>query len=139
MRSTKKLVRKSGAIENIPSKCDRVHVEPGDVLHFNTWGGGGWGDPLKRPAEKVAADVARGLVSVEGARRYGVVCAADGRLDTAASERLRRDLAASRGPQALFDRGFKSLQELRARCRAETGFDAPKEPRFITTYRAAAE
>ena len=87
----------------------------------------------------MAADVARGLVSVEGARRYGVVCAADGRLDTAASERLRRDLAASRGPQALFDRGFKSLQELRARCRAETGFDAPKEPRFITTYRAAAE
>ena len=57
MRSTKTLVRKNGARENIPSKCDRINVEPGDVLHFNTWGGGGWGDPLKRDAEKVAADV----------------------------------------------------------------------------------
>jgi N-methylhydantoinase B len=36
-----------GPAEDIPSKCDRIHVEPGDVLHFNTWGGGGWGDPLK--------------------------------------------------------------------------------------------
>jgi len=78
MRSTKKLVRKNGVIENIASKCDRIHVEAGDVLHFNTWGGGGWGDPLKRPAEKVAADVARGLVMAEGARRYGVVVSADG-------------------------------------------------------------
>ena len=42
MRSTKKLVRKGGRVENIASKCDRIHVEPGDVLHFNTWGGGGW-------------------------------------------------------------------------------------------------
>jgi len=132
-------VRKNGVVENIPSKCDRIHVEPGDVLHFNTWGGGGWGDPLKRPAEKVAADVARGLVTADGARRYGVVVAADGRLDTAATERLRRDLAGSRPAQDMFDRGFKSLSELRNRCRAETGFEPPKEPRFRSAYRAAAE
>ena len=37
-------------------------------------GGGGWGDPLERPAERVAADVAEGLVSAEGALRdYGLV------------------------------------------------------------------
>ena len=82
--------------ENLPSKCDRIQVEPGDVLHFITWGGGGWGDPLKREAEKVAADVARGLVTVEGAKRYGVVLDADGKLDAAATERLRREMAGAR-------------------------------------------
>ena len=29
-------------------------VVPGDVLHFVTWGGGGWGDPLERDPELVA-------------------------------------------------------------------------------------
>jgi N-methylhydantoinase B len=133
-------VRKNGATENLPSKCDRIHVEPGDVLHFNTWGGGGWGDPLKREAEKVAADVARGLVSVEGAKRYGVVADADGKLDAGATEKLRRDMARVRvSSDSLFDRGFKSIAELRDRCLAETGFEPPKEPRFAFTYRAAAE
>ena len=139
MRSTKRLVRKNGSAENIPSKCDRIHVEPGDVLHFNTWGGGGWGDPLKREPEKVAADVARRLVTVKGAARYGVVVSPEGRLDAVATERLRRDMAAKRGSTALFDRGFKSIAELRARCKAETGFDPPSEPRFRTTYKIAAE
>ncbi len=139
LRSTKQLVRKNGAVENIASKCDRIHVEPGDILHFNTWGGGGWGDPLKREAEKVVADVARGLVTSEGARRYGVVVNGDGALDAAATDKLRREMAAARGPTELFDRGFKSIAELRNRCKAETGFEAPKEPRFAFAYRAAAE
>ena len=29
-----------------PSKCDNVRVEEGDLLHYVTWGGGGWGDPF---------------------------------------------------------------------------------------------
>jgi len=62
MRSTKRLVRKNGSEENIPSKCDRVAVEPGDILYFNTWGGGGWGDPAKREPERVAADRAAGFI-----------------------------------------------------------------------------
>jgi N-methylhydantoinase B len=139
VRSTKKLVRKNGRVENIPSKCDRIHVEPGDVLHFNTWGGGGWGDPFKREPAKVATDVARGLVTPNGARRYGVVLGADGKLEANATERLRREMISARGPIALFDRGFKSIAELRARCKAETGFEPPREPKFVTTYRTAAE
>ena len=75
----------------------------------------------------------------EGARRYGVVASAEGKLDGAATERLRRDMAASRGSTSLFDRGFTSIAELRDRCLKETGFEAPKEPRFATRYRAAAE
>jgi N-methylhydantoinase B len=113
MRSTKRLVRKDGPAEDIPSKCDRIHVEPGDVLHFNTWGGGGWGDPLKRAPETVMADVARRLVTAKGAARYGVVVSPDGRLDAVSTERLRRDMAAKRGSTGLFDRGFKSIAELR--------------------------
>ena len=67
------LHRTDGTIEKLPSKCDRVEVKAGDILHFNTWGGGGCGDPFERPAERVAFDVKAGLVSKEGAKRYGVI------------------------------------------------------------------
>ena len=30
------------------ARCHDVAVRPDDVLHFVTWGGGGWGDPLAR-------------------------------------------------------------------------------------------
>lgn len=128
-RSTKLLVRTDGSEENLPSKCDRVEVNPGDILHFNTWGGGGWGDPAKRPAETVLADVKRGLVTAEGARRYGVVIA-DGAVDEAATKALRDEMAAAPKPDGLFDRGFTSIEELKARCKAETGFEPPKAPVF---------
>ena len=47
-RGSKVLERADGSVEILPSKCDRVRVEAGDILHFRTWGGGGWGDPLER-------------------------------------------------------------------------------------------
>ncbi len=129
-RSTKELVRKNGLRERLPSKCDRIKVEEGDTLFFNTWGGGGWGDPLKRPAERVAQDVARGLVSIEGARRYSVVVRADFSVDVEATETLRRQIAAGRKqPLPLFDRGG-TIKELKARCKAETGFEPPRTPQF---------
>jgi N-methylhydantoinase B len=137
MRSTKKLVRTDGTVENIPSKCDRVAVNPGDILYFNTWGGGGWGDPLKRDAELVALDVRRGLVTEAGARRYGVVVG-NGKLDEHATSRLRSDMSARRKPGELFNRGFSSIAELKSRCKAETGFEAPADPVF-RTFKQAAE
>ena len=37
-------------------------------------GGGGYGNPLERPIEKVLLDVKNGLVSIKGAQEdYGVV------------------------------------------------------------------
>ena len=46
----------------------------GTVYFQQAGGGGGWGDPHERPAEKVLRDVRNGLVSVEKAREdYGVV------------------------------------------------------------------
>ena len=136
LRSTKRLVRVDGTEENIPSKCDRVAVKPGDVLHFDTWSGGGWGDPLKRDPALVLADVDRGLVTAEGAKRYGVVIAR-GAVDAAATERLRAETASRRGETKLFDRGFESLEELKRRCKAETGFEPPAAPRFFGQRMAA--
>ena len=136
-RSRKILYRTDGSEELLQSKCDRIKVEPGDLLHFDTWGGGGWGDPLKRPAEQVSFDVAAGLVTVEGAQRYGVVCNADGEVDESATEKLRGDMAVERGDTKLFDFGG-TLEELKARCEDETGLPAPKAPEFPTWFRSAA-
>ena len=135
LRSTKTLVRADGTEENIPSKCDRVKVKPGDVLHFNTWGGGGWGNPLERDPALVLLDVERKLVTAEGARRYGVVISG-GRVDEVATTRLRRDLGAKKKIE-LFDRGFTSMEELKGRCQRETGFPAPSAPVFHRMLQAA--
>ncbi|MEM8728445.1 MAG: hydantoinase B/oxoprolinase family protein [Pseudomonadota bacterium] len=138
MRSTKRLVRADGTEENIASKCDRIAVQPGDILYFNTWGGGGWGDPLERDPALVLKDVARGLVTVSGAERYGVVIA-QGKVDDKATESLRKSMAAKRGDTLLFDRGFTSIEELKARCLTETGFEPPVAPIFRAQYARAAE
>jgi len=129
-RSRKWLERADGTVEVLPSKCDRVQVQRGDLLHYVTWGGGGWGDPLQRDPELVALEVERGLVTRDGARRYGVVLDEDGRVDQAATAALREQIRASRGELPLFDRGFQDLEELRARCMEETGLPAPKPPEF---------
>ena len=50
--------------------------------------------------------------------------------DVAATARLRAKLAAERGPVPLFDRGFTSIESLKQRCKAETGHEAPRQPRF---------
>jgi len=48
--------------------------QPGDVIEFDSAGGGGYGDPLLRDSQAVAADVVNGYVSIEKAREdYGVV------------------------------------------------------------------
>jgi N-methylhydantoinase B len=62
-----------------------------DEFTFLTGGGGGYGDPFERKAEDVEKDVANGQVSAEAARAlYGVVLrTSDGKLDAAATQRLR--------------------------------------------------
>lgn len=127
MRSTKRLVRADGSEEWLPAKCDDVHVKEGDVLYFNTWGGGGWGNPLERDAALVAVDVGRGLVSREGAKRYGVVIAADGSVDESATEKLRAEMAPAREGMGLFSRGG-TIEELKARSMEETHLPAPEAP-----------
>jgi N-methylhydantoinase B len=128
VRSTKKLVRADGSEEWLPSKCDGIQVKVGDLLYFNTWGGGGWGDPLERDPALVLADVNRVLATAEGAKDYGVVIA-NGAVDEAATAKLRDEMRAARGEITTFNFG-PSIDELRANCVAETGLEAPEQPVF---------
>lgn len=127
MRSTKTLVRKDGERQVLPSKCDNIEVKVGDVLIYNTWGGGGWGNPLERDADLVAREVRQGLVSVEGARSYGVVLDEGNTVDEAATKDLRAVMQENIKTDQIFNSG-PSLEELRERCLAETGLPAPIQP-----------
>jgi len=114
----------------MPSKLDHIKVEAGDLLIADTWGGGGCGDPYDREIERVVFDVQAGLVTPEGAKRYGVVIKPDLTADVAATEKLRSKLRTERGDAKLFNRGFESIEELKSRCAAETGLPAPAQPQF---------
>jgi N-methylhydantoinase B len=119
-RSEKIVVRADGRQERLPSKCDEVKVDPGDMLIYRTAGGGGWKDPFERPAEHVEADVAKGLVSRAKAESdYGVVVG-----DAEATERLRERLRSERGEVKDFDFG-PPLDEILAKAKDETGLDPP--------------
>jgi N-methylhydantoinase B len=126
-RSWKTLIKASGEEISLPSKCDNVQVQDGDLLHFVTWGGGGWGDPLEREPEVVALEVERGLVTVEGALAYGVVASAEGALDSVATEALRNRLRAQRPAATIFNRG-PAIEDLRKSCLADTGLPPPRQP-----------
>jgi N-methylhydantoinase B len=57
------------------------------------------------------------------------VIAEDGSVDTAATESLRAQLREARGEIPLFNRGG-SIDELKARCEAETHLKPPVSPSF---------
>jgi N-methylhydantoinase B len=111
-------------------------VKAGDLLHFITWGGGGWGDPLARDPALVGLEIRQGLVTPEGARGYGVVANSEGVVDAAATQALRAEMSASRGELPLFDHG-PGIDALRENCEADTGLPAPIQP--IWSMREAAE
>ncbi len=99
----------------IDALTDAEPVAAGQVIRIRTTGGGGWGDPLERPYDEVARDVAWGKVSVEGARSdYGValqVVGSDVEVDEQASGQLRDDMRRERVERIasdgdpFFDRG----------------------------------
>ena len=126
-RSHKLLERADGTRIPLAAKCDNIDVAPGDLLHFVTWGAGGWGDPLERDPTLVALEVRRGLVSREGAKAYGVVLDSAGEVDTTATTAEREALRGSRAAPALFNRG-PHLAALRDSCLADTGLPAPTPP-----------
>jgi N-methylhydantoinase B len=83
---------------------DGVQLKHGDVLRLMTCGGGGWGDPLTRNPLLVQQDVARGFVSVQGAREdYSVVLDPISlEISEAATEEQRKERSST---LPLFDRG----------------------------------
>jgi N-methylhydantoinase B len=88
----------------LPPLGDGIVLHRGDLLRFETCGGGGWGDPLTRDPMRVRADVARGFVTARAAREDYGVAIDPGTLEidksTTDDERSRRS-----GAGALIDRG----------------------------------
>lgn len=76
------------------SKFSGLAVESNDVMAYYSPNGGGYGSPLKRPAQKVLEDVLDGFCSVAHAREiYGVaVNIEDETIDIEATEKLRAAL-----------------------------------------------
>ena len=128
-RAKKLLERADGSTTVVGNKIEDGEVKEGDLLHFITWGGGGWGDPLERDPELVSLEIRQGLVTPGGARDYGVVADEDGVSDAGETEALRADMIASRGELPLFDYG-PSIETLRETCVHETGLPAPQQPQW---------
>ena len=64
-------------------------VAPGEAIISKCCGGGGYGSPRERSAERVLHDVLEQRISCERARDvYGVVVV-DGKIDEAATRELR--------------------------------------------------
>jgi N-methylhydantoinase B len=135
MRAKKLLEKADGSVEIIGNKVEDVHVEKDDQLHFITWGGGGWGDPLERDPALVGKEIVQGLVTAKGALDYGVIANDNGEIDDVATEKLRAEMRSKRGELKLFDYG-PSIDDLRANCADETGLPAPTQPVW-TTLQAA--
>jgi N-methylhydantoinase B/oxoprolinase/acetone carboxylase alpha subunit len=76
-----------------PTKFTNVLLKRGDIVRYQTPGGGGYGDPLRRDPQSVLTDVRNGWVSIDAARaEYGVDIADTGddyQLDEAATTALR--------------------------------------------------
>jgi N-methylhydantoinase B len=72
------------------AKVFNVRLERGDAYKMLSGGGGGFGDPHERDAERVAEDVREGYVSAEAARAlYGVALNAELRVDETGTAQLR--------------------------------------------------
>jgi N-methylhydantoinase B len=79
--------------KRLPTRFADYPLKEGDIFRLDTPGGGGYGDPLERPAESVLADVREGFVSPEVAERgYGVMLKREGSdfVVDAAATRARR-------------------------------------------------
>ena len=77
-------------VQVLPAKFSGVGTKAGDVMAFYAPCGGGYGDPLERPAEQVRDDVLDGFCTPEHAFDvYGVVLDSATQLDAAATASRR--------------------------------------------------
>ena len=84
---------KDGSVTRMGHKTTSLPLEKGDIIRVITPGAGGYGNPLRRPAEAVLRDVMEKKVSVQAAETvYGVVIHAQGVnyiIDEQATQALR--------------------------------------------------
>ena len=77
-------------------KATRYAIREGDIVSFDKWGGGGYGDPLARDPARVLEDLEEGYISANNAEElYGVIIV-DGAIDDAATQDIRRSLKDTR-------------------------------------------
>ena len=74
----------------------RAQVAAGDQAIYETAGGAGYGPPMEREPSLVLEDVLEGYVSVDAARDIYGVAIVDGRVDAAATMRLRSKVGNSK-------------------------------------------
>ncbi|MFV9511350.1 hydantoinase B/oxoprolinase family protein [Tepidibacillus sp. LV47] len=68
------IIKANGEVDGPFGKYARYPLNKGDVVRLITATGGGYGDPLRRPPQKVAWDVKNEFVSIEQAKDvYGVI------------------------------------------------------------------
>jgi N-methylhydantoinase B len=87
-------------------------LKPGERYTLRSGGGGGYGSPLNRPIEKIAADLQEGYITPARAERlYGIVFGSEaGTIDSAKTEMRRTELAAQSLP--VDDIEFEPPEEL---------------------------
>lgn len=103
------LLSRAGGEETPVGKLDVLEVNRGDIVTIHTPGGGGYGNPLERPLDRVLDDLRRGFITPEQASAaYGVVPDDAGGVDEAATAALRDGLA-GRPPEPRF--GFGAERE----------------------------
>lgn len=84
-----------GETQDLPA-WGQVSLAPGERVFSSSCGGGGYGLPRLRDADKVAHEVAEGWISASRAREvYGVALQEDGSLDAALTAQLRDVLSAA--------------------------------------------
>lgn len=64
------VIRRDGRVEGPFGKVARLRLTKGDVARLVTATGGGYGDPGRRPSDKVANDVRDGYITPEQANRF---------------------------------------------------------------------
>ena len=73
-----------GGQQELGQNYSQTYLAPGEVMYMHWQGGGGYGDPLRRDPQAVAADLREGKVTAEAAADiYGVVTGAGGAVDEA--------------------------------------------------------
>jgi N-methylhydantoinase B len=64
------VIQVDGGIRPLPPKAANLRLAAGEILVLTTSGGGGLGDPRTRDRDRVADDIAEGLVSEDAAREH---------------------------------------------------------------------
>ena len=81
-------------VTEMPAKFSDVDINADDVIAFYGPCGGGYGDPIERPAEQVLEDVLDDFCTIEHAKdAYGVVITKDLKLDDKATKSLRNQMS----------------------------------------------